>query len=71
LTFCRDSTQYSRIVGESASDIAIANNSNTPGILYDYVGQNIQSAMRIRGGHNIDAASMLYVYGPNRKNTPN
>jgi hypothetical protein len=73
LTYCASTN--SRKVGPSSTDISGA---NIPGILYDYVGQNIpdpnnpdSTYMGIIGGHSINAASKVYVYGPTRKNTPN
>jgi hypothetical protein len=67
LTYCPSTDN--RKVGPSSTDISDA---NVPGILYDYVGQNIPNyGVGIKGGHSLNAASTIYVYGPNRKNTPN
>jgi hypothetical protein len=71
LTYC--SSIKRRQVGPSSSDVLEANSTNIPGFLYDYVGSNIpgKKYIGIIGGHNINAAPWLYVYGPDRRATPN
>jgi hypothetical protein len=69
LTYC--SNTYKRPTGPSSVDISEAN--GLPGILYDYVGQYFDDVKYtgIIGGHSINAASQIYLYGPNRRSTPN
>jgi hypothetical protein len=70
LTYCPNTK--ARPTGPSSTDIQTANTRNTPGILYDYTGEHIPNYyVGIKGKHDINAASKLYTFGPNRRNTPN
>ena len=57
-------------VGPSQSDRDWANGWGMPGLVYDYVGEFIYGAVRLVGGHNINAPAQVWTFGPHRRATP-
>jgi hypothetical protein len=69
LTYCPNDTY--RQTGPSPADILSANDTNVPGILYDYIGvyYNEVQYVGIRGGHDLNASAQLWNFGPQKRPT--